>query len=116
MFTMREALRSSVRFMSSSAWNGFVISPPTNATTDDELDEFIRENASTIFHPVGTAAMSPRGASWGVVDPDLKVKGVDGLRVVDASVFPKIPTAHTQVPTYIVAERASDLIKQTWFE
>ncbi|KAK7040117.1 hypothetical protein VNI00_009922 [Paramarasmius palmivorus] len=115
MFTLREGFRFASRFLSSSAWDGFIISAPTNATTDDELDEYIRDHASGFFHPVGTVAMSPRGADWGVVDPDLRVKGVSGLRVVDSSVFPKIPAAHTQVPTYIVAERASDLIKETWF-
>jgi choline dehydrogenase-like flavoprotein len=59
----------------------------TMAGTDEELDEYVRANSATIFHPVGTAAMSPKGAEWGVVDPDLKVKGVKGLRVVDASVL-----------------------------
>ncbi|KAF9264107.1 aryl-alcohol-oxidase from pleurotus Eryingii [Marasmius fiardii PR-910] len=114
-FIMREAIRSVNRLLSSPAWNGFILSTPTNATTDEELDEYIIENTATIFHPIGTAAMSPKDAEWGVVDPDLKVKGVEGLRVVDASVFPKIPTAHTQAPTYIIAERAADLIKEIWF-
>ncbi|KAF8304370.1 aryl-alcohol oxidase-like protein [Clavulina sp. PMI_390] len=66
---------------------------------------------ATIWHPVGTAAIGKKGTSDGVVNPDLTVKGVAGLRVVDASVFPYIPNGHTQAPVYAVAERASDLIK-----
>ncbi|KAL0568636.1 hypothetical protein V5O48_013344 [Marasmius crinis-equi] len=114
-FLVREAIRSARRLLALPAWDGFVLSTPTNATTDDELDEYIAQNGAGLFHPVGSAAMSPKGADWGVVDPDLKVKGIEGLRVVDSSIFPKIPTAHTQAPTYIIAERAADLIKQAWF-
>ncbi|KAG7098376.1 hypothetical protein E1B28_000334 [Marasmius oreades] len=114
-FIMREAIRSVKRLFSAPAWDGFIIASPTNATTDEELDQYINTKATGLFHPVGSVAMSARGASWGALDPDLKVKGVKGLRVVDSSIFPKMPTAHTQVPTYIVAERAADLIKETWF-
>ncbi|KAK7473197.1 hypothetical protein VKT23_001295 [Stygiomarasmius scandens] len=114
LFTLREAYRAAVRFISTPSWAGYILGLPTNATTDEELNAYIGTNAGHENHPVGTASMSPKGASWGVVDPDLKVKGVDGLRVVDASVFPRIPSAHTQAPTYIVAERASDLIKKDW--
>ena len=59
--------------------------------TDDELDDYIRQGAVSFFHPVATAAMSPVGAGWGVVDPDLRVKGVLGLRVVDAAVAVRVP-------------------------
>ena len=50
------------------------------------------------YHAVGTAAMSERGAQWGVLDPDLRVKGTTGLRVVDASALPYIPTGHSEFP------------------
>ncbi|KAF9266699.1 pyranose dehydrogenase [Marasmius fiardii PR-910] len=116
LFALREGIRSARRFMSHPSFDGFVISETgsAKATTDDELDELIKATVQGALHPIGTAMMSPRGADWGVVDPDLRVKGVDRLRVVDASVLPYLPAAHTQAPTYIVAERASDLIKAAW--
>ncbi|KAJ3839267.1 alcohol oxidase [Lentinula raphanica] len=113
-FVVREAYRMTKKFLAAKSWDGYILAPPTNATTDEELDEYINENAATENHPVGTAAMSPKGATYGVVDPDLRIKGLAGLRIVDASVFPRFPAAHTQVPVYIVAERAADLIKETW--
>jgi choline dehydrogenase-like flavoprotein len=61
--------------------------PLKKLMTDEELLEYVRRYASTINHGVGTARMSPRGEEWGAVDPDLKVKGTRGVRIVDASVF-----------------------------
>ncbi|KAJ7497714.1 aryl-alcohol-oxidase from pleurotus Eryingii [Mycena latifolia] len=115
-FVVREALKSSLRFASAPAWANYIISPlGINSTaTDAELDDFIRANAGSVFHPAGTASMSPKGANWGVVDPDLRVKGLCGLRIVDLSVVPFIPAAHTQAAAYIIAERAADLIKREW--
>ncbi|KAJ6594355.1 alcohol oxidase [Mycena capillaripes] len=90
LFVMRYAIRSALRFAAAKSWAGYVIAPPAgvnSTSTDEELDEYIRENAGTVFHPVGTASMSPLGAKYGVVNPDLKVKGLTGLRVVDLSVM-----------------------------
>lgn len=64
------------------------------------------------MHALGTAAMSAEDAKDGVVNPDLRVKGAAGLRIVDASVLPKAPSGHTQAPVYIIAERAAELILQ----
>ncbi|KAJ6518182.1 hypothetical protein C8R47DRAFT_1205247 [Mycena vitilis] len=116
LFVAREALKSGLRFATAPAWNNYVISPVgINSTrTEAEMDEFNRENTATVFHPAGSASMSPKGASWGVVDPDLKVKGLSGIRIVDVSIVPFIPAAHTQAATYFIAERASDLIKEAW--
>ncbi|KAJ7693421.1 alcohol oxidase [Mycena rosella] len=118
VFIMREAIKSSMRFASAPAFAGYVLSPNglNFNSTDAEIDAFVRANAGTVFHPAGTASMSPKGATWGVVDPDLRVKGVSGLRIVDLSVAPFIPAAHTQAATYIIAERAADLIKSIWGE
>lgn len=90
IFTMREAVRSARRFLTSSAWEGYIIAPVENFTTDAELDQSIRAQTALISHPVGTAAMSSKNAKYGVVDPDLRVKGVTGLRIVDASVFVRL--------------------------
>jgi choline dehydrogenase-like flavoprotein len=87
MFVMREALLSARHFLTAPVWNDYVISPFVNATTDEEIDSFIRNNTRTIFHPVGTASMTPADAGYGVVNPDLKVKGAEGLRIVDASIL-----------------------------
>ncbi|KAF9053908.1 aryl-alcohol-oxidase from pleurotus Eryingii [Hymenopellis radicata] len=97
------------QFVAASSWNDYILSPLTNVT-----DDAIRDGGAITFHPVGTASMSPVGADWGVVDPDLLLKGAKGVRIVDASVLPFVPSAHTQAPVYAFAERAADLIKQAW--
>ncbi|KAJ8094270.1 hypothetical protein PM082_006809 [Marasmius tenuissimus] len=116
LYAMREAIRSSTKFMASPLWDGYLLEPTfdVDIDSDEDLDAYILANSGFALHPVGTASMSPKGASWGVVDPDLLVKGISGVRVVDASVMPFVPAAHTQAPAYMVAERAADLIKKHW--
>lgn len=75
--------------------------------------EHCRRNLITNNHPCGTCAMMPR-AMGGVVDDRLKVYGVKGLRVVDASIFPMIPRGNIQSSVYAVAEKAADLIREDW--
>ncbi|KAG6855325.1 hypothetical protein H0H87_004935 [Tephrocybe sp. NHM501043] len=116
VFALREGIRSARRFLSAPVWGNYTISRISNATTDAELDEYIGKTAGPGLHAVGTAAISPKGAGYGVVDPDLGVKGVRGLRVVDASVLPIVPAGHTQAAVYVVAERAADLIKNSWLQ
>ncbi|TEA10645.1 Dehydrogenase xptC [Colletotrichum sidae] len=83
--------------------------PGTGVQTDEDILNFIKGVTSTEFHYAGTCAMLPRSLG-GVVDAELKVYGIDGLRVVDASIMPLLPSAHTQATVYAIAEKAADLI------
>jgi choline dehydrogenase len=77
--------------------------------TDDDLVEHLRTWSQTLYHPVSTCAMGT--SEDAVVDPQLRVRGVDGLRVIDASVMPAVPRGNTNAPTVMIAEKASDLIR-----
>jgi choline dehydrogenase-like flavoprotein len=85
------------------------------AQTDAQIEAYIRQHADTIYHPVGTCRMGPaESAASGrsVVDAELRVHGLQGLRVVDASVMPQIVGGNTNAPTIMIAEKAADLIRQ----
>ena len=82
--------------------------PGEDRTTDAELAEHIRETSHTVYHPVGTCKMGSDDEA--VVDDELRVHGVNGLRVVDASVMPTITGGNTNAPTVAIAERAADLV------
>ena len=85
--------------------------PGPDVTTDDELLDFARGNGSTCYHLIGTARMGPQTDPLAVVDDHLRVHGMEGLRVVDASIMPSMPSANTYASTLMIAERASDLIR-----
>jgi choline dehydrogenase len=85
--------------------------PGKDATTDDELLDFARNNGATAYHLIGTARMGPATDPTAVVDDRLRVHGVENLRVVDASIMPSMPSANTYASTLMIAERASDLIR-----
>jgi choline dehydrogenase len=86
------------------------IAPGPHVRSDAELMDYVRNSVVTLYHPVGTCAMGSE-ARWGsVLDPELKVRGLTGLRVVDASVMPTVPRGNTNAPTIAIAERAADLI------
>jgi choline dehydrogenase len=77
--------------------------------SDEDLAAHVRRNAQTIYHPTSTCRMGVDDLA--VVDPELRVRGVEGLRVVDASIFPAVPRGNTNAPTIAVAEKAADLIR-----
>ena len=86
------------------------VAPGAHVRSDAELLDYVRSSIGTLYHPVGTCAMGSE-ARWGsVLDPELRVRGVTGLRVVDASVMPAVPRGNTNAPTIAIAERAADLI------
>ena len=87
------------------------LAPGNDVQTDDEWIDYAFANGSTVFHPVGTAKMGPASDPLAVVDPTLRVHGVEGLRVVDASVMPQIASGNTAAATLMIAEKASDLIR-----
>lgn len=85
------------------------VRPGKEAVTDDELLDYARRTGQTCWHPTGTCRMGTDAAA--VVGAELRVKGVEGLRVVDASVVPFMVASNTNIPTIMIAERAADLIK-----
>ena len=95
-------------------YQSWEIGPGPEAQTDEQILAFIRKKAETIYHPVGTCKMGDVEETMTVVDPELKVKGIKGLRVVDASVMPTLVGGNTNAPTMMIAERCADLIKQQY--
>jgi choline dehydrogenase-like flavoprotein len=87
--------------------------PGIEIMTDAQWEQYARNTTLSIYHPIGTCPMLPE-KDGGVVDPSLKVYGVKGLRVVDGSVIPILPSAHVQTVVYGVAERAAQIIAQEW--
>ena len=85
------------------------IRPGPDVQSEDDLVADIRQRCGTIFHPVGTCAMGADPAQT-VVDARLRVHGVAGLRVIDASVFPSVTSGNTNAPTIMVAEKGADLV------
>jgi hypothetical protein len=85
------------------------VMPGEGVDDDEQIRDWVRATVGSMFHPTGTCAMG--GAAGAVCDPELRVRGVEGLRVVDASVMPVTPRGNTNAPTIAVAERAADLIQ-----
>jgi choline dehydrogenase len=108
---LRVGLRLSREIIAQPPFDGFrgsEYAPGENVTSDADLDQYIRANAMTLYHPVGTCRMGTDDGA--VVDSTLRVRGLDGLRVVDASVMPDIPSGNTNFPTMMIAEKGASMI------
>jgi choline dehydrogenase len=87
------------------------VRPGPEISDDESLLAFARETGNTVYHPVSTCRMGPDRAAGDVVDAELRVHGMRGLRVVDASIMPQITSGNTHAPTVMIAEKAADMIK-----
>lgn len=95
-------------------YQGEEVIPGKDKNSDEALLAFLKQHAETIYHPVGTCKMGADNDGMAVVDEKLNVRGIEGLRVVDASVFPRLVGGNTNAPTIMVAERAADFIRQQY--
>jgi choline dehydrogenase len=91
-------------------YRGKEIQPGKNAQSDEDLNAFIAEHAESAYHPCGTCKMGAANDAQAVVDPECRVIGVDGLRVADSSIFPRITNGNLNGPSIMTGEKASDLI------
>lgn len=110
----RQCIRLSREIIAQPAmdpYRGEEIQPGEGVQTDAEIDAFVRQAVESAYHPCGTCKMGAPEDDTAVVDPELRVRGMQNLRVVDSSVFPTIPNGNLNAPTIMVAERAADLIK-----
>lgn len=89
---------------------GEEFSPGEEVKTDDQILTWIRNNSQTAYHPIGTCRMG-QGPNT-VVDDKLRVHGLSGLRVADASIFPTMPSGNTNAPSIMVGEKAADLLRE----
>ncbi|GHD99437.1 choline dehydrogenase [Defluviimonas sp. 20V17] len=109
----RACIRLTREIFAQDAFKPYVkheIQPGAAVQSDDEIDAFIRDHAESAYHPCGTARMGRRDDPGAVVDPDCRVIGVDGLRVVDSSIFPRITNGNLNGPSIMVGEKAADHI------
>ncbi|WP_309081627.1 GMC family oxidoreductase N-terminal domain-containing protein [Zhihengliuella sp.] len=92
-------------------WAGEELYPGQDAQTDEQLQDYIRRTHNTVYHPAGTVRMGAEDDAMSPLDPELRVKGVKGLRVADASVMPELVTVNPNITTMMIGERCADLIR-----
>lgn len=112
--SLREALRLTRELVEQEAFDELrdkELEPGIDCQTDEQIDRWIRKAVATAYHPSCTCRMGSENDPMAVVTPDLRVRGIDNLRVVDASVMPEVIASNTNAPTIMIAEKAADIIK-----
>ena len=110
---MREGVKITREIMAQPAFDefrGLEMHPGTSRSSDADIDQFVRERSETCYHPCGTCKMGTDTDTHAVVDTQLRVRGIEGLRVVDASVMPTVVSGNLNGPTIMIAEKAADMI------
>ncbi|WP_318474044.1 choline dehydrogenase [Photobacterium leiognathi] len=111
----RDCIRLTREIMAQSAldqYRGDEIQPGADITSDQAIDQWVKENVESAYHPSCTCKMGDDDDVMAVLDPECRVRGIENLRVVDSSIFPTIPNGNLNAPTIMVAERAADFILQ----
>ncbi|WP_318481994.1 choline dehydrogenase [Photobacterium leiognathi] len=111
----RDCIRLTREIMAQSAldqYRGDEIQPGADVTSDQAIDQWVKENVESAYHPSCTCKMGDDNDVMAVLDPQCRVRGIENLRVVDSSIFPTIPNGNLNAPTIMVAERAADFILQ----
>jgi choline dehydrogenase len=109
----RKCIRLTREIFAQDAFKPFVkyeIQPGSDVNSDEGIDEFIKNHAESAYHPCGTCKMGSETDKFAVVDPETKVIGVQNLRVVDSSVFPRITNGNLNAPSIMTGEKAADHI------
>ena len=112
---MLVGIRLARRIAAQPALRGWIereLAPGADSVTDDDLVEYIGKTHNTVYHPAGTARMGAADDPAAVLDPRLRVKGVTGLRVADASVMPFLPAVNPNITIMMIGEKAGDLLAQ----
>jgi choline dehydrogenase len=113
MDAMISGIRIARQIFASPAWTKYSVNelrPGAQLETDESLRDYVRQHVGTVFHPVGTCRMG--GDETSVVDARLRVRGVTGLRVIDASIMPNVTTGNTNAPTIMIGEKGAAMIRE----
>jgi choline dehydrogenase-like flavoprotein len=111
--TLVRGVRLALRILAAPALANLLgdrIHPVTGDDSDDTLRDFVRRRGRTTYHPAGTCKMGPAGDPAAVVDPRLRLRGVDNVRIADASIMPRVVSGNTNAPTMMIAQRAAGFI------
>jgi choline dehydrogenase len=108
-----KSIRIGKKFLSTSPLQPYLngqANPSNDLQTDDELLSWARNEGITVYHMIGTAKMGHKSDKLAVVNNKLQVRGIESLRIADASIMPTMPSGNTNAPTMMIAEKASDMI------